>query len=47
MAIELRSRLERVVAATLPSALAFNYPTVTALAAFLDDNRRRASSHGG
>ena len=37
MAIELKSRLERVVAATLPSALAFNYPTVSALAAFLDE----------
>jgi acyl transferase domain-containing protein/acyl carrier protein len=37
MAIELRSRLEAVAAATLPSSLAFNYPTVIALAAFLDE----------
>jgi microcystin synthetase protein McyG len=36
MAIELKSRLERGVAATLPSALAFNYPTVNDLVKFLD-----------
>ena len=36
MAIELKRRLEHTVAATLPSALAFNYPTVTALVDFLD-----------
>ena len=36
MAIELKSRLERAVAATLPSALAFNYPSVNALVDFLD-----------
>ena len=37
MAIELRSRLERVVATTLPSSVAFSYPTVVALSAFLDE----------
>jgi len=36
MAIELKTRLERAVAAPLPSALAFNYPTVTDLVRFLD-----------
>ena len=36
MAIELKSRLERAVAAPLPSALAFNYPSVNALVDFLD-----------
>ena len=36
MAIELKGRLERFVAAILPSALAFNYPTVSALVGFLD-----------
>ena len=36
MAIELKSRLERAVATTLPSALAFNYPTVNDLVKFLD-----------
>lgn len=37
MAIELRRRLERVVATTLPSSVAFKYPTVSALVAFLDE----------
>jgi acyl carrier protein len=36
MAIELKGRLERAVAATLPPSLAFNYPTVKALVEFLD-----------
>ncbi len=36
MAIDLKSRLERAVAVTLPSALAFNYPTVNDLVKFLD-----------
>ena len=36
MAIELKTRLERAVAAPLPSALAFNYPTVNDLVKFLD-----------
>jgi acyl transferase domain-containing protein/SAM-dependent methyltransferase/aryl carrier-like protein len=36
MAIELKRRLERVVSAELPSAVAFNYPTIKALADLLD-----------
>ena len=36
MAIELRHGLERTVAESLPSALAFNYPSINALVGFLD-----------
>jgi myxalamid-type polyketide synthase MxaC len=36
MAIELKGRLERSVGLSLPSAIAFNYPTVDALAKFLE-----------
>jgi acyl carrier protein len=36
MAIELKSGLERAMAVALPSALAFNYPSVSALVGFLD-----------
>jgi acyl carrier protein len=36
MALDLRSRLEAGVGRSLPSTLAFNYPTAVALAAFLD-----------
>jgi acyl carrier protein len=36
MAIELKGRLERTIAVILPSALAFNYPSVDALVGFLD-----------
>jgi len=37
MAIDLKGRLERLVGASLPSALAFNYPTITALVGFLEN----------
>ncbi len=36
MALDLRTRLEAGVGRSLPSTLAFNYPTAVALAAFLD-----------
>ena len=36
MAIELKGRLERLVTTTLPPTLAFKYPTVSALADFLE-----------
>jgi microcystin synthetase protein McyG len=37
MAMELRRRLAHIARATLPAALAFNYPNVSALIALLDD----------
>ena len=37
MAIDLKGRLERIVGASLPSALAFNYSTITALIGFLEN----------
>ena len=37
MAMELRRRLENIAGATLPAALAFNYPNLSALTALLSD----------
>ena len=37
MAVELRNALSRVVAKPLPASLAFNYPTIDALTAFLTE----------
>jgi hypothetical protein len=36
MSVELRRRLEQGAGCPLPSTLTFNYPTVTALARFID-----------
>ncbi len=36
MSVELRHRLEKVTGLTLPATLTFNYPTVNALARFID-----------
>jgi acyl transferase domain-containing protein len=43
MALDLRGRLEAGVGRHLPSTLTFNYPTATALAAFLDGEDSTAS----
>jgi acyl carrier protein len=44
MSVELRRRLERGVRRTLPSTLTFNYPSVSALAAFLERDIQGVSS---
>ena len=46
MALDLRSRLEAGVGRSLPSTLAFNYPTAVALAAFLDTDEWNARGPG-
>jgi myxalamid-type polyketide synthase MxaE and MxaD len=43
MALDLRGRLEAGMGRDMPSTLAFNYPTATALAAFLDSDDATAS----
>jgi hypothetical protein len=44
MSVELRRRLERGAGCPLPSTLTFNYPTVTALAHFVDGQLKTSHS---
>ena len=43
MSVELRHRLERATGLTLPATLTFNYPTVNALARFIDGHLQSQS----